>query len=169
VAAVDRTRAEPGADVMMTLAYELPDDAGGSVADTSELRGVIDFRSERARVANQETSFTFDQPGADRQWDLTNPQWALDALRLAARAARLIGENRFEVELDPEQVGELTRVGVAAAWQQVRADVALDAAGRIQRIEVDFTAPTEPAARITVSVEFTDFPQTAPNIQPPPA
>lgn len=119
-------------------------------------------------MANQETSFTLDRPGTDRQWDLTNPQWALEALRLAVRAARAMGENRFEVELDPAQVGDLTRVGVATAWQQVRADVALDAVGRIQRIEVDFTAPTEPAARITVIVEFADFLHAAPDIQPPP-
>ncbi|MGH3882756.1 MAG: hypothetical protein ACRDSI_10775 [Pseudonocardiaceae bacterium] len=185
-AGVERTLAEGSAEVEIDLEYSFPGEpAEGSLpaAMSTHYRGVVDFRSDRASLADGDMSLLLEgaatyqrmpdgvwththQAGRTGQWTCTHPRWALEVLRQACRSDEPDSRADVEVELDRDRAADVTHPGLNPDWQ-VRASTAFDDAGRLRRIEITMAGSASPDAWMRNTVEFTRFDQAAARIDLP--
>lgn len=179
-AGVERTLAEGSAEVEIVLEYSFPGEPAEGPqpeAMSTQYRGVMDFRSDRAALADGATSLLLEgattyqrmpdgvwththQTGRTGQWTCTHPRWALELLRQACRSAEPGSQADVEVELDRDRAAEVTHPGLNPDWQ-VRASTAFDDAGRLRRIEITMAGSVSPDAWMRNTVEFIRFDQAA--------
>ncbi len=174
-AGVERTLAEGGAEVVVTLEYDFPAEPGdGPIPSgvSTRLHGVIDFGADRTRLTDGEQSLVCDGPtcyqaapggqwthqaGRAGQWHSTHPRWALEALRQACQSAEPVSGAEDASELAREVVAALTFPGLARDWRHLRATTVVDDAGRVSQIEITAAGTDSPGAWMRTAVDFTSF------------
>jgi hypothetical protein len=184
-AGVARTVAEGCAEVAVLLEYSFPGEAADDAlpAEMSlQYRGVVDFRSDRASLADASTSLILDGSVTYQKmpdgvwthtrhaqraghWTPTHPRWALEVLRQGCRSAAPDGEPDV-VELDRDRAADLTHPGLNPDWQ-LRGRTAFDDDGRLRRVEIMMAGSASPETSMRATVEFIRFDQAAAQIDLP--
>lgn len=168
-AAVERTTHGSAQVTVRTLGSgDFGEDRGEVPEDlVLELRGVVDFPSERCRLDGDErlvlagpaTYAALDdgrwtcREGRRGTWDVLHPRGVLESLRKACRTVTGLDDKRFTVELDREALNGIINPRVASAWA-VNASVALDDEGRVTGASLRLT---EPEAAAELIFELGDF------------
>jgi hypothetical protein len=184
-AGVARTVAEGSAEVVVLLEYSFP----GETADdalpaemSSQYRGVVDFRSDRASLTDASTSLILDGSVTYQKmpdgvwthtrhaqraghWTPTHPRWALEVLRQGCRSAAPDGEPNV-VEIDRDRAADVTHPGLNPDWK-LRARTAFDGDGRLRRVEIMMAGSARPDTSMRTTVEFARFDQAAVQIDLP--
>jgi hypothetical protein len=170
IAAVRRTLRQ-ACDVsvrMRTAAIPMMDEfAPGLSEDGVQWTGTADFLSDRARLMLDTNEMRFDGSRSymlmrDGRWQLTegevgtwgmfHPRYPLEAILQARERVVVLGERRFRVELDRDELSALSDAGVSPDWRPLAEVVLSD--GIARTVQLGLTDRAVPQTSMVIVFEY---------------
>jgi hypothetical protein len=156
--------------VGMRTAIPMMDEFAPELADGVRGTGAADFVSDRARLTFAGTpggELRFDGPrsytlmgdgrwqlieGEVGSWGMFHPRYPLEVILQARGRVDVLGDERFQVELDRDKLSALSDAGISPDWQPV-AEVALSD-GIVGRVQLDLTDNAESEPSIVIVFDY---------------